>query len=273
MILPVSADVRRVEIMRVREGRADQTSDDVAVEAPLEIRLNGASFAVIMRSPGRALELAAGFLFAERVLKQPDDLGAIAHCTDGSHAENVVDVTLTGSSATALAETLASARRVVMNASCGVCGRQSIEALAADCAPLPPGRPLPDDVIAALPARLRERQAAFDQTGGLHAAGLYTGDGHLVDVAEDIGRHNAVDKVIGRLILRDELPARALGLIVSGRTSFEIVQKAWLAGIGCIASVSAPSSLAIDLAEAAGIRLIGFVRDEAFNVYAPGASG
>jgi FdhD protein len=267
----VSADVRRVEILRMREGRAEPASDDVAVEAPLEIRLNGSSFAVVMRSPGRDLELSAGFLFAERVLKQLDDLGAIAHCTDGPHAENVVDVTLTGSSALALAETLASSRRVVANTSCGVCGRQSIDALAADCAPLPPTVPLADDVITTLPARLRARQAVFDQTGGLHAAGLFTPGGQLVDVAEDVGRHNAVDKVVGRLILRDELPARTLGLIVSGRTSFEIVQKAWLAGIGCVASVSAPSSLAIDLAQSAGIRLIGFVRDGTFNVYSSGA--
>jgi len=255
--------------VRVGHGRSDQASDDVAVEAPLEIRLNGSSFAVVMRSPGHDLELSAGFLFAERVLRRPDDLGTIRHCTDpdAAHRENVVDVTLTGASALALDAVLRGSRRVIASSSCGVCGRQSIDALAADCEPLPASEAVGDEVIAALPARLRERQTAFDQTGGLHAAGLFARDGQLRDVAEDIGRHNAVDKVIGRLVLRDALPARDLALFVSGRTSFEIVEKASLAGISWIASVSAPSSRAIELAGTAGIRLIGFVRDGRFNVY------
>lgn len=244
----------------------------MAVEAPLEIRLGGVPFAVVMRTPGADRELAAGFLFAERVLKTQDDLGTIAWCTDlrATNPENVVNVTLTGVSADALESALASRRQVVTNASCGVCGRVSIESLMVDCARIEAPVRVPAEVVTAMPAALRARQAVFTQTGGLHAAGLFAADGTLLDVAEDVGRHNAVDKVIGRLILREALPASAVALFVSGRTSFEIVQKAWLAGISCVASVSAPSSLAVELAASAGMTLIGFVRDAGFNVYAGG---
>jgi FdhD protein len=153
-----------------------------------------------------------------------------------------------------------------------VCGRRSIDALASACAPLDSIDEVPVDVIVSLPSRLRAHQSVFDRTGGLHAAGLFTLEGTLLDCAEDVGRHNAVDKVIGRLVLREALPASNTVLCVSGRTSFEIVQKAWMAGIGCVASVSAPSSLAIDLAAAARITLIGFVRDGSYNVYTTGRS-
>ena len=218
----VSGEIRYVEILRVRDEGAERRSDCVAVEAPLEVRLNGATFAVIMRTPGDDRELAAGFLFAERILLNPDDLGAIAHCSDpdASHPQNVITVTLTGASADALATTQAGPRRVVANSSCGVCGRQSIDDLAANCAPLQPMRALAPDVVTALPARLRERQVAFGQTGGLHAAGLFTIDGDLLDAAEDVGRHNAVDKVIGRLILKDALrPATRSWWSAAGRRS------------------------------------------------------
>jgi FdhD protein len=245
----------------------------VAVEAPLEIRLGGVPFAVVMRTPGADRELAAGFLFAERVLKTQDDLGAIAWCTDprATHAENVVNVTLTGVSAEALESALRSRRQVVANTSCGVCGRASIEALIVDGSPIASPVQVPPEVVIAMPAALRARQAVFSQTGGLHAAGLFALNGTLLDSAEDVGRHNAVDKVIGRLILREALPAASDVLFVSGRTSFEIVQKAWLAGISCVASVSAPSSLAVELAASVGMTLIGFVRERGFNVYAGGS--
>ncbi len=262
-------EITRVDVTRVRDGRPERTTDPVAIEAPLEIRLGGVPFAVIMRTPGADIELAAGFLFAERVLKSADDLGAIAHCTDpeASHRENIVDVTLTGASAEALDAALGSRRQVVTNSSCGVCGRLSIESLAIDCPRIETPWTVSPGVIASFPSRLRARQRVFDQTGGLHAAGLFTAEGALTDLAEDVGRHNAVDKVIGRLILREALPSGGTVLFVSGRTSFEIVQKAWLAGIPCVASVSAPSSLAIELAASAGITLIGFVRDGGFNLY------
>lgn len=264
-----------IEVVRVRDRAVRDAHDCLAVEAPLEIRLDGRPFAVIMRTPGADRELAAGFLFSEGVLKDPDDLGAIAWCTDpaASHPENVVTVTLTGPSARALADALASRRQVVANSSCGVCGRASIEALTV-------GRPAAvsafrpsAQVIAGLSAALRARQAIFTRTGGLHAAGLFDAAGALLDSAEDVGRHNAVDKVIGRRILREALPACDTILFVSGRTSFEIVQKAWLAGIPCVASVSAPSSLAVDLAREAGMTLLGFVREGGFNIYTGTVAG
>lgn len=263
------SEVSSVDVMRWRDGRAVAARDAVATEAPLDIRLGGATFAVVMRTPGADRELAAGFLFSERVLLAPDDLGAIAHCQDAGalHPENVVTVVLTGPSALAQAEAQASRRQVVTTSSCGVCGRTSMASLVAGQPRLEPADDPAPDVVTSLPSRLRARQTVFERTGGLHAAGLFARDGTLLESAEDVGRHNAVDKVIGRLILRDALPATGTILFVSGRTSFEIVQKAWLARIACVASVSAPSSLAVELAAAAGITLLGFVRDGAFNVY------
>ncbi len=274
-MLRVAGEIAQVQMLRVRDGRGTGVVDSVAVEAPLEVRIGGTAFATIMRTPGRDCELAAGFLFAERVLCHGDDLGAIAHCTaaDAPHPENIVDVRLTGGSAAVARAALADRRPVVASSACGVCGRRSIEDLAAGCGPVPAlSEPLAADVVLQLPRTLREAQAAFERTGGLHAAGLFRLDGTAVDVAEDVGRHNAVDKVIGRLILRDEWPMRDTVLCVSGRTSFEIVQKAWVAALPCVVSVSAPSSLAIELAAAAGITLIGFVRDGSYNVYTGAAA-
>jgi FdhD protein len=268
----VPPELTDVDVVRVRDRTGRRDRDCVAVEAPLEIRLGGVPFAVVMRTPGADRELAAGFLFAERVLKTQDDLGTIAWCTDlrATNPENVVNVTLTGASAASLDAALGSRRQVIANASCGVCGRVSIESLRVDCPRIDAPVRVPSDVVLSLPAALRGRQAVFTQTGGLHAAGLFAPDGELLDAAEDVGRHNAVDKIIGRMILREALPASSVVLFVSGRTSFEIVQKAWLAGISCVASVSAPSSLAVELAASAGMTLIGFVREGGFNVYAGG---
>lgn len=265
----LASAVARVHVVRMRDGRPADASDCVAVEAPLEVRVGGVPFATIMRTPGQDRELAAGFLFAERVLRHPDDLGTIEHCVDkdASHPENVVNVGVTGASAEAAAAALAGRRAVVASSACGVCGRRSIEDLAAGCSPVEPISDISASVILTLPATLRRAQSAFEQTGGLHAAGLFATDGAVMATAEDVGRHNAVDKIIGRRILRDEIPVRHTLLCVSGRTSFEIVQKAWVAGIPCIVAVSAPSSLAIELAEAAGITLVGFARDSGFNVY------
>lgn len=265
----LTSAIARVQLVRMRDGRPADASDCVAVEAPLEVRVGGVPFATIMRTPGHDRELAAGFLFAERVLRHPDDLGTIEHCvdTDASHPENVVNVGLTGESASAAAAALEGRRAVVASSACGVCGRRSIEELAADCSPVEPVSDVSAAVIATLPATLRRGQAAFERTGGLHAAGLFAVDGVLIAAAEDVGRHNAVDKIIGGRLLRDQVPVRHTLICVSGRTSFEIVQKAWVAGIPCIVAVSAPSSLAIELADAAGITLIGFARDGGFNIY------
>ena len=264
--------LRRVDVVRVRGGLRAAESDSAATEEPLEVRLHGQPFAVIMRTPGADRELAAGFLLAERVITGADDLGTIAYCTDpaASHPENIVDVTLVNGAAAAVDRLLAGRRQVTTNASCGMCGRRTIESLAADVAPLRAAWSVPAAAIVALPAQLRARQAVFDETGGLHAAGLFTRDGRLLDVAEDVGRHNAVDKIVGRMLMREALPLSDHLLCVSGRTSFEIVQKAIFAGIPIVAAVSAPSSLAIELAQEYGVTLLGFIRGDSFNIYAHG---
>jgi len=268
---------RRVDVVRVR-GRARATDTDrAAAEEPLEIRLHDRPFAVIMRTPGADRELAAGFLLAERVIRTAEDLGTIAHCTDGVDSpakagryvrENVVNVTLANGSSERLERMLAERRQVTTSSSCGLCGRQTIESLATDVAPVRSTWAVTASIISTLPERLRARQAVFDDTGGLHAAGLFARDGALVDVAEDVGRHNAVDKIVGRMLMREALPLADHLLFVSGRTSFEIVQKAIIAGIPLVAAVSAPSSLAIDLAREFGVTLAGFVRGDGFNIYA-----
>jgi FdhD protein len=269
----MSEALRSIAVIRVRDGARTQQPDHAATEEPLEVRLHGQPFAVIMRTPGADRELAAGFLLAERVIASADDLGTIAHCTDAvaDHPENVVNVTLTNGSAATVGALLAGRRQVTTTSSCGMCGRRTIESLAADAAPITATWTVPASVIASLPQRLRARQAVFDETGGLHAAGLFTGDGSLVDVAEDVGRHNAVDKIVGRMLMRESLPLSDYMLCVSGRTSFEIVQKAIFAGIPLVAAVSAPSSLAIELAEDLGVTLVGFIRGETFNIYAHAA--
>ena len=266
----MSEALRSVGVTRVRGGARAVESDFAATEEPLELRLHGHPFAVIMRTPGADRELAAGFLLAERVIANADGLGTIAHCTDpgADHPENVVDVTLANTSAAEIERLLAGRRQVTSHSSCGMCGRRTIESLAADVAPIGAAWRVPAAAIAALPGRLRARQAVFDETGGLHAAGLFARDGSLVDVAEDVGRHNAVDKIVGRMLMREALPLSDHLLCVSGRTSFEIVQKAIFAGIPIVAAVSAPSSLAIELAQEYGVTLVGFIRGDRFNIYA-----
>jgi FdhD protein len=268
----MSAALRSFSVVRVHGGARAIESDVAAAEEPLELRLHGQPFAVSMRTPGAARELAAGFLLAERVITNADALGTIAHCTDpaADHPENVVDVTLVEGSAEAIGRLLAGRRQVTTNSSCGMCGRRTIESLASAVAPLDASWSVPASTIAALPARLRARQAVFDETGGLHAAGLFSRDGRLIDVAEDVGRHNAVDKIVGRMLMRKALQLSDHLLCVSGRTSFEIVQKAIFAGIPLVAAVSAPSSLAIELAQEYGVTLIGFIRGDRFNIYAHG---
>jgi FdhD protein len=269
--------VRSFDVVRVRGGARHSELDRAVTEEPLEIRLHGRPFAVTMRTPGADRELAAGFLLSERVIRRADDLGIIEHCTDsrrGTESENpareaaanIVNVRLVD--AATLERAFAGRRHVTATASCGLCGRLTIESLRIDAAPLEPAWSISPEVLVGLPDRLRAAQAVFDVTGGLHAAGLFTRDGLLVDFAEDVGRHNAVDKVIGRWLMRDALPLSDHLLCVSGRTSFEIVQKALLAGVPALAAVSAPSSLAIELARELGVTLVGFVRGDGFNIYA-----
>jgi FdhD protein len=260
---------RAVDVARVRNGVRQVGTDRAATEEPLEVRLHGRPFAVIMRTPGADRELAAGFLLAERVLVTPDDLGTIEYCTDPSaeHPENIINATIAGSAET-LERLLADRRQVTTNSSCGLCGRLTIESLRTDAPPITSTWTIDAATLVAIPNRLREAQKVFEETGGLHAAGLFTPDGKLEAMAEDVGRHNAVDKVVGRMLMQDRLPLSNFLLFVSGRTSYEIVQKAFLAGIPVVAAVSAPSSLAIDLAQECGLTLIGFLRGQDFNVYA-----
>jgi len=264
------APFQTVAITRMRDGRRAPDVDRAATEEPLEVRLHARPFAVIMRTPGADRELTAGFLLSERVITCADDLGTIEYCTDPSaeHPENIVNVTLTGRSADSLDRLLETRRQVVTTSACGLCGRQTIESLLCDTPPLRCAWTVTGEVLAGIPDRLRAAQTVFGETGGLHAAGLFSSNGELDGVAEDVGRHNAVDKVIGRMVMRDALPIADRLLFVSGRTSLEIAHKAYFAGIPIVGSVSAPSSLAIEFAEDAGITLLGFVRGGNFNIYA-----
>ena len=258
-----------VEITRVAEGAAQLAGDVAAQEEPLEIRLDGTPFVVIMRTPGADRELAAGFLLAERLVATVDDIGVIRHCTgpDGADAPNILDVRLVPAVAARVRHALAERRMVMTNSSCGVCGRKTIDDLMTGIAPLAARWRIRAEVVSSLAEALRRAQPLFDVTGGLHAAALFDRSGALVASGEDVGRHNAVDKVIGTQVLAEQLPLGDRLLFVSGRASYELVQKALVAGVPLLASVSAPSSLAIDLARRGGLTLLGFVRGGAFNIY------
>jgi FdhD protein len=269
---PERRPYRRVPVTYVdRTGhpRAGAGHDLAAVEEPLEVRLHGKPFAVIMRTPGDDRALAAGFLLSEGVLSHASEIGAIEHCRhpDRPEGHNVVDVYLVGDARASVDRHVAERRNVLANSSCGLCGRVTIEALRTRASTLPVTWTMTKGAAARMPATLRARQEVFDGTGGLHAAGLFQPDGCCGASAEDVGRHNAVDKVIGAMLIEDRLPLERYALAVSGRASYEIIQKAWLAGVGLVCAVSAPSSLAIDLAEEAGITLLGFARDGGFNLY------
>jgi FdhD protein len=265
------APTRRVRVVRLTASGARAGEDVAAAEEPLDIRLHDRSFAIVMRTPGHDRELAAGFLLAERIIRCADDLGAVEHCRhpDQQQAHHVVNVFLRGNAAERIWDVMEARRQFVANSACGVCGRSTIDELRSGIDPLRVSWSVDPSVIAALPAALRSKQAAFDETGGLHAAALFRRDGTLEAVAEDVGRHNAVDKIIGARLLGSgpPLPLGEHLLMVSGRVSFEIVQKAWLAGVPLVAAISAPTSLAVDLAREANVTLVGFVRDGGFNVY------
>ncbi|GAB5077448.1 formate dehydrogenase accessory sulfurtransferase FdhD [Arthrobacter sp. AD-310] len=245
--------------------------DILAAEEPLEIRLGGRSFAVTMRTPGDDFDLVAGFLVSEGVIRSASELVSLRFCAGGPDEEqtfNVVDAQLRPD--VPLPDTM---RHVYTSSSCGICGTESIEAVRKTLHfdPSRDGLRVPVDVVAGLPERLREAQAVFDKTGGVHAAGLFRvdrGEPELLCLREDVGRHNAVDKVVGWALRQGMLPLRGTVLQVSGRASFELVQKAALAGIPVLSAVSAPSSLAVDLAAEAGVTLVGFSRGHSLNVYA-----
>ena len=266
---------RAVDVVRVGTTQRSDLRDLVAVEEPMEVRVNGAPFAVIMRTPGADRELAAGFLLAEDVIHSSNELGTIEYCRDirddDEGRDNTLNVTVIGDAVPRLDARIGERRQVMMTASCGLCGRRTIESLRSRVPTVDGDWQVPAAIVRGLPQTLREAQRVFETTGGLHGAGLFSLDGGLQVIAEDVGRHNAVDKVIGRRLLEEALPLDRTLMVVSGRTSFELVQKALLAGIPLIAAVSAPSSLAIQLAVESGITLCGFVRGDTFNVYAHSA--
>ncbi|HEX6746055.1 MAG TPA: formate dehydrogenase accessory sulfurtransferase FdhD [Longimicrobium sp.] len=276
---------RRVERIAVEaDGAARRARTDVlATEEPLEIRVAvadelrggarlddaGAPVSVTMRTPGADFELAAGFLFTEGVISSADEIASIRYCTEDEQKYNVVSVVLAAGTRFDLQNLQ---RNFYQTSSCGVCGKASIEAvLGPACARITSDVSITPEVLVGLPEKLRAAQAVFERTGGLHAAGLFTADGELVRAREDVGRHNAMDKLIGASLLERELPWGDRIVVVSGRLSFELVQKAARAGAAVLAGVSAPSSLAVELAEEAGVTLCGFVRGRTFNVYAHGA--
>ena len=265
----VRRNVTPVRLTAVRGGVRSERPDTVATEEPLEIRVGGpdheaTQVAVTMRTPGGDFELAVGFLFTEGLIAA-SDVRRVAYCDDLDDEEqrfNVVTVTL---------ERPFDAVRVRRNfyatSSCGVCGKAALDDVEVRCEPVAEGTRVPLEVLLELPDTLRKRQSVFERTGGLHAAGLFATDGTLVELREDVGRHNAVDKVIGQRVLAGAVPVRDHVLQVSGRASFEIVQKAAVAGIPVVSAVSAPSSLAVDAADRFGMTLLGFVRDGGCNVY------
>ncbi|OIV38595.1 hypothetical protein BIV57_04910 [Mangrovactinospora gilvigrisea] len=259
----------RRKILRLRDGGAVKAMDTLAGEEPLEIRTAGETLTVTMRTPGDDFDLVAGFLVGEGVVASSDELRALRYCAgtdeNGANLYNTVDAQLGPGARSPLSAT----RNLITTGACGICGQDTIDAVRRASRWQVDGDPVRIDpeVLFALPERLREAQRVFARTGGLHAAGLFTADGRLVAAREDIGRHNAVDKVIGHALTEGLLPLRGHVLAVSGRASFELTQKAAMAGIPVLAAVSAPSSLAADLAEELGLTLAGFVRGRGANVY------
>jgi FdhD protein len=257
-------------VLRIRGAQHTTRPDTVAAEEPLEIRLDGTPLAVTMRTPGDDFDLVHGFLATEGVITGPDDVGGLRYCdsvdADGRNTYNVVDVDL--APGVPMPDT-GLERNFYTSSSCGVCGKASIDAIRTKTRydVDGDGLRLPLGVLLTLPDTLRAAQQVFDKTGGLHAAGLFTADGDLLVLREDVGRHNAVDKVIGWAVREGRLPLGGHVLLVSGRASFELTQKAWMAGIPLLAAVSAPSTLAAELAEEAGMTLVGFLRGETMNVY------
>ena len=245
-------------------GAVETEADNIAVEDPLEIRLGNNPFVVTMRTPGHDDELAAGFLLTEGIVKERSDILEISRCPTSPTPENTVRIDLKGGSK---AEGLKSNRVGAIAASCGVCGKTSIESVQGHFPPIKSKITIDRKLLLKLPDRLRASQEVFDKTGGLHSAGIFDLEGNLVCLREDVGRHNALDKVIGYAFLNKLLPLDQHVLVVSGRVAFEIMQKALAAQLAIVAAVSAPSSLAISFALNSGQTLVGFLRDPRFNIY------
>jgi FdhD protein len=260
--------VSPARVLEVHNSTARERPDRLVTEEPMEIRVQAPGtaaepLAVTMRTPGNDFELAVGFCVTEGILRDRENLAEVAYCLDDEGTQEFNVVTLRVRTAVDLGPK----RSFAVNASCGLCGKQTLDDLEVLCPPVADGPQVTRAVLAALPDRLRTAQRLFDETGGLHAAARFTSDGELQVVREDVGRHNALDKLVGHAFLSGELPLATTVLMVSGRMSFEIVQKAAVAGIPVLCAVSAPSSLAVDAAERFGQTVVGFLRDDHFNIY------
>jgi FdhD protein len=249
-------------IERVQDGSRTRARDELAVEEPVEIRVDGEPLGVTMRTPGEDEELAVGFLAGEGLIGGPEDVASAGPSSD--LAANVVEVRTHGG----LRRDPSAERRFYLSSSCGVCGKGALEFVAQEAPPAESSEPLEPEAVLAAPAEARRHQVTFDRTGGLHATALFEPGGGPLAVREDVGRHNALDKVLGAMLLAGRWPLPGTFACLSGRASFELVQKASLAGLAGLVAVGAPSTLAVDLARARGMLLCGFVRDGSFNVYA-----
>lgn len=266
----------RAPVTIVEQGRARKRLDYLAAEEPLEIRLQAGgqtqTVAVTMRTPGADFELAAGFLYSEGVVSERGLVRHISYCVDPEvdpeQRYNIVNV---GLHLPELPDLATLERHFYTTSACGVCGKASLEAIEMrGCSVLPPGPVVEPELLYGLPEKLRREQGLFDATGGLHAAGLFSAAGELLCLREDVGRHNAVDKVIGWALLNGKLPLSDCILLVSGRASYEILQKSTVAGVSIVCAVSAASHLAVDVARKFGVTLVGFLRGERFTIYAGG---
>ncbi|MEZ4220044.1 MAG: formate dehydrogenase accessory sulfurtransferase FdhD [Polyangiaceae bacterium] len=255
-----------VATVRHSDGARVDEEDAVAAEEPLEIRIDDDVFAVTLRTPGSDLELVVGLLWSEGIIDSRDDIGSLSHCRDANSGANPNVVRVTSAPGRVLVTENTVRRGTLVSSACGVCGRKSIDDLCERTRPISTAARLPASRIVALPSELGEHQSAFAITGGVHAAGLFMND-RLHLAREDVGRHNAVDKVLGRLVLDATEVTPDAVLVVSGRAGFDIVQKACVAQVPFVVAVSAPSSMSVGLARAAGITLVGFARGGGFRVY------
>ena len=259
---------RKLKVVTVDGTQVRRRSDTLATEEPLELRLLAGgerqNVAVTMRTPGADFELAAGFLYGEGIVKNRDEILRISYCTEAEQQYNTVNVTLRG----AMPEVERLERHFTTTSACGVCGKASLESLELQACPLPDSAfSVSPAVITSLPDKLRAAQGLFDATGGLHAAALFSKTGELVSLREDVGRHNALDKLVGWALLEGLLPLSDHIVLLSGRASFELLQKSLMAGVPLVCAVSAPSSLAVSVARAFNVTLLGFLRGQRFNIY------
>jgi FdhD protein len=267
--------VHPVEIIKITGNSREAVPDLLAVEEPLEIRIGFGplperqqkSLAITMRTPGHDFELVLGFLFTEGIIHSFNKVESIKYCEDVGRAEEKENVVRVELKPDVQLDFQKLQRNFYTTSSCGVCGKSSIEAVKMVCANVPFTWQVRSDIVLSLPVKLREAQRLFNYTGGLHASGLFNLQGELVLLREDVGRHNALDKVVGAMLLKNELPLSDYIVLVSGRTSFELVQKVAMAGIPLLAAVGAPSSLAVNMATDCGITVVGFLREGRFNIY------